>query len=120
MFSLTQKLGPWGLLQISKNPKRNFEAKHIFLTKQSETFEATHSEMKLNFFPRVSREGSETKRNVCVLLSFALKLNFFRSEIGTPYCVSLPLSQGGWVGSLIYAFFIPNAFPKTFLAAMLF
>ena len=38
IFSLTQKLGPWGLLQNSKNPnfeaklfpKQNFEAKHIF------------------------------------------------------------------------------------------
>ena len=40
------------------------------------------SEMKQKNFSRVSRKGSKT---VCVLLRFALKRNFFQSEIGTPY-----------------------------------
>ena len=77
IFSLTQKLGPWGLLQNSKNPNyvKKIEAKLFpkretyFSTKRSKTFEAKQSEMKRNFFSRVSRKGSETKRN---RLRFAL------------------------------------------------
>ena len=41
--------------------------------------------MKRNFFPEFREKEAKPSETVCVLLSFALKLNFFRSEIGTPY-----------------------------------
>ena len=60
-------------LFLAKLPKRN-----AFLAKRSETYEAK----PFLWFRETEAKRSET---VSVSLSFALKRNFFKSEIGTPY-----------------------------------
>ena len=41
--------------------------------------------MKQNFFPEFCEKEAKPSETVCISLSLALKRNFFRSEIGTPY-----------------------------------
>ena len=62
--------------------------------KRSETFEVKQSEI---FFPEFREKEAKPSETVCVSLSFVLKQNFFRSDIGTPY-LWLPVMCVGWGG----------------------